>query len=408
MKKEHILLFLLAAVQFTNVVDFMIIMPLGPELFEQFKINPRQFSLLISVYTLSAAVSGIIAALVIDRFDRKAALIYSYIGFILGTLACAIAPSYEMLLLARMLTGAFGGILSALVLAIVGDAFPLHRRSTAMGAIMASFSVGSIIGMPLSLYLAAKISWHAPFYLLAGFSAIVIPFILAYVPKLRAHIGEKHEKPLTALTSVLANRNQLWALFLMAMLMLGQFMVVPFVATYMRFNVGFTQEEIVYIYLLGGALTFFTSPLVGRAADKYGRFRVFTFFVLLSFIPLILITNMPRIAIWMVLIVTTFFFITSSGRMIPATTMVTATVSPQRRASFMSVNSSVQNLFEAIGSFIGGLILGTASKELTNYWVVGIIAVVTSILCIWIASKIKVQGNQQMSLEDELKAEKVA
>jgi MFS transporter, DHA1 family, inner membrane transport protein len=403
MKKERILLLLLAAVQFTNVVDFMIIMPLGPQLKRQFGIDPQEFSLLVSAYTLSAFFTGLLAAFYIDRLDRKSALLYSYVGFILGTLACAYAPSFGLLLSARILTGAFGGLLSALVLAIIGDAFPLNRRAGAMGTVMASFAVGSVIGVPFGLFLASKFSWHASFYYLAGLSALIVPLIMLYVPKLRAHIGEKHEKPLTAITSILKDKNQLRALLLMAILMLGQFMVVPFVAQYMEANVGFTDKTIIYIYLLGGIATFFTSPWVGRLADKYGRFKVFTTFILISLVPLVLITNMPHISIWPVLAVTTIFFITSSGRMIPATTMVTATVSPQRRGSFMSVNSSVQNLFESIGAFIGGTIIGeAANKQLTNYWIVGLIAVGTSLICILVASKIKVSGNQSMSLEEEI------
>jgi predicted MFS family arabinose efflux permease len=405
MKKERILLFLLAALQFTNIVDFMIIMPLGPELEKAFKINPQQFSLLVSAYTLSAFFSGLIAALMIDRFDRKTALFFSYIGFILGTLACALSPSYEMLLLARILTGAFGGLLGAVILAIVGDAFPLQRRATAMGTIMASFSVASVVGVPLGLFLASKFGWHASFYFLAGFSTLLCPLIFFYVPVLRAHIGEKHENPFAAWASVVRDSNQLRALLLMAFLMLGQFMVVPFIAQYMEFNVCFLPNEIIYVYFLGGVTTFFTSRLVGKWSDKYGRFRIFTVFILISLIPLVLITNMPRIVIWPVLIVTTIFFITSGGRMIPATTMVTATVSPQRRGSFMSVNSAIQNLFEAIGAFLGGTILGQrATGELTNYWIIGICAVITSLLCIWVGSTIQVKGNQQMSLSDEEKA----
>jgi predicted MFS family arabinose efflux permease len=409
MKKERILLFILAAVQFTNIVDFMIIMPLGPQLRKAFDINPQQFSLLVSAYTLSAFVTGLIAALIIDRFDRKTALFYSYIGFILGTVACAMSPSFELLLLARTLTGAFGGLMGTLVLAIIGDAFPLQRRGAAMGTVMASFSVGSVVGVPFGLYLASQWGWHAPFYFLAGFSALICPLIMAYVPSLRAHIGAKHENPFEAWASVAKDNNQLRALLLMALIMLGQFMVVPFIAQYMEFNVGFKPHEIIYIYLTGGVAAFFTSRLVGKWADKYGRLRLFTIFVLISIIPLVLITNMPRIVIWPVLIVTTIFFITSGGRMIPATTMVTATVSPQRRGSFMSVNSAIQNLFESIGAFIGGMILGeNAAKELTHYWMVGLVAVVTSLLCIWVASTIKVSGNQQMSLSDEERAAKEA
>ncbi|RYD81605.1 MAG: MFS transporter, partial [Sphingobacteriales bacterium] len=394
--KERILLFTLAAIQFTNIVDFMIVMPLGPLLKRIFNINPQQFGLIVSAYTFSAGISGFLGAFVIDRFDRKTALLTTYMGFALGTLACALAPTYHTLLLARVFTGMFGGVLGALVLAVVGDAIPFERRGAAMGTVMAAFSLASIFGVPFGLFLATSLGWHAPFLFLVAIAAVVAVFIYIYMPHMHAHIskGKIKHTPVEVITQITSNKVQMFALFLMFLLMIGQFGVVPFISNYMVANVGFGEKDLTYIYMAGGAFTIFTSPLIGKLGDKYGNVKVFTIAILISLIPMFLITNMPQIHIVYALMVTSLFFITSGGRMIPATTLITATVSPQNRGSFMSLNSSVQQISAAIGSLIGGfVIVQQADGKLLNYQYVGYIAMFTSVACIFVARRLKPQGN---------------
>ncbi|MGB3618698.1 MAG: MFS transporter, partial [Catalinimonas sp.] len=333
-RKEYLLLAVLAAIQFTHIVDFMILMPLGPQLMRLFDIDPQQFSLLVSAYTFSAGIFGFAGAFFLDRFDRKRALQTLYVGFVVGTVLCALAPTYEVLLLTRVATGAFGGVLGALVLAIVGDAFPLSRRAGAMGVVMAAFSVASVFGVPFGLYLATQFTWHAPFYFLGGLGVLTGLGIALGVPVMRDHLAgdeaaEQRKHPLLAITSVLRNPNQLRALLFMLMMMMGQFTVIPLIATYMVRNVGFTEQQLTWIYLCGGGLTIFTSPLIGRLADRVGHRRVFTLFMVLNLIPLVIVTNLPPSPVWLVLIVSTFFFVCGGGRMIPAMSMITSTVRPQ-------------------------------------------------------------------------------
>ncbi len=398
--KERLLLLTLAAVQFTNIMDFMIVMPLAPQLMRLFGITPQQFALIVSSYTISAGITGFFGAFFIDKFDRKTTLLTAYIGFTIGTLACAFAPNYAFLLSARILTGMFGGVIGAIVLSIVGDAVPIERRGAAMGVVMASFSLASVFGVPVGLYLATLWSWHAPFFFLAGIAALACVVIFFVVPNMRGHITKKHTNPFNILANIAGNRSQLFALLLMFLLMIGQFGVLPFISKYMVANVGFTEKQLTYIYIFGGAATIFTSPLVGKLADRFGNKRIFAIFIIISFIPLFLITNMPKIAIGWVLLVTTVFFVTSGGRMIPATTMITATVSPQNRGSFMSINSSVQHISAGVGSFIGGSIVTEGiDGKLQNFPVVGYIAIVTSLIAIAVSSQLKMQGNQHMSIE---------
>lgn len=391
-KKERVLLFILAAIQFTHIMDFMIVMPLGPQLMRLFDISPKQFAFIVSAYTFSAGIFGFAGAFFIDRLDRKKALLGAYLGFLVGTFACAIAPTFYFLVLARILAGAFGGILGALVLSIVGDAIPAHRRATAMGVIMSSFSLASVLGVPAGLYLASLHSWHLPFYAIAFMGIIISIFVYFFIPPMTGHIQTKitGQHPFAVLNNIVADKNQLRALLLMMVLMIGHFSIVPFISPYMVSNVGFTEHQLMYIYLLGGAVTIFTSPIIGRMADKYGKYKIFTLFVFISIIPLLIITNLQHAYIPIVLLITSLFFITSSGRMIPAQAMVVATVLPQHRGGFMSINSCVTQLSSGVASLIAGIVVyKNASGQLVNYQCVGLYAALCSLICILIAAKLK-------------------
>lgn len=392
-RKERILLAVLALVQFTNIMDFMIMMPLGPQLMRIFAINPQQFSILVSSYTFTAGIVGFLCSFILDRFDRKKALQAAYIGFAIGTFACAVSPSYFFLIGARILTGMFGGILGAIVLSIVGDAFTFERRASAMGIVMASFSAASVLGVPFGLLLAAEYSWHMPFMVLAVSGMGISVLISYYVPSMRKHISPIHPSAgrFDSLKNILNNSNQLLALGLMMLIMLGQFTIIPFIAPYMVSNVGFTEHQLMYIYLFGGGATLITSPLIGKAADRYGKPLIFLVFALLSTIPLILITNMPAIPVFWVLVVTTLFFVFISGRGIPATTMISGAVDPKTRGSFMSINSCVQQLSSAIASLLAGLIVTKDSHgRLLHYPYVGYIAVASTLLAIVFSRRLKV------------------
>jgi predicted MFS family arabinose efflux permease len=392
LNKEKAVLFLLAAIQFTHIVDFMIMMPLGPQLMRLFEISPAEFSWLVSSYTFSAGIMGFIGAFFLDRFDRKKVLQVVYLGFILGTFACAFAPGYYWLMAARILTGAFGGILSATSLAIVGDLIPEQRRATAMGIVMTAFSLAGVLGVPIGLYLASLWTWHAPFIWLGATAFFIFVLIQIIVPNMRIHLNSerKKESPLQILLNVTGNKNLLFALCTMTFLMLGQFTVIPFISPYMVSNVGFAEDQLPLIYFLGGLCTIFTVPLVGKLADKRGKYKVFSWAIFLSVIPLLLLTNLPQTTIYVALVVTTFFMITIGSRGIPAQAMITSTVKPAQRGSFMSFNSSVQQLSAGLASLISGFIIHkSAGGELENYGWIGLLAAFCSFISLWFASKLK-------------------
>lgn len=397
--KEKLILFVLAAVQFTHIVDFMIMMPLGPQLMRIFKINPQQFSLIVASYTFSAGIFGFLGAFVIDRFDRKTAFTFAYIGFTLGTLACGLAPTFHFLMAARILAGAFGGVLGALVLSIISDIVPLERRASAMGIVMTAFSAASVLGVPIGLALANKFTWNAPFLFLAGITTIITIVIIKVIPSLTGHLQSKatRPKPIEVITNVTTDKNALRALLMMSLLIFGQFSIIPFLSPYMVYNVGFQESQLPFIYFCGGIGTIFTLPLIGKLADKHGRLKIFTYAIFLSAVPVITITNLGQLPVYAALIITTIFMIFVGGRMVPATTMVTSTVNPKNRGSFMSFNSSIQQLSSGIASFSAGLIIvKNTDGSLSHYNWIGYFAVAASLLSLYVAQKLRSADGQKL------------
>ena len=406
--KEKIILLLLAAINFTHILDFMIMMPLGNYLMPYFNISSQQFSMLVAAYTFSAGISGFLAAFFVDRFDRKKVLLVGYTGFLIGTLFCALSPTYAVLLLSRIVAGIFGGLIGAQVLSIVADLVPYQRRGAAMGIIMAAFSVASVFGVPFSLYLSNIFNWHGPFFFVAGLGALLLPFLIKYLPKMDGHltaINQVKVNPIVLLKDILQNRNQVLALLLSATIMLGHFMIIPFLNPFLEFNKGFSKTQTPIVYMVGGALTLFASPLLGKVADKVGKHRLFIFMALTATIPIAIITNLPTVPFYMVLVVTGFWFVVSSGRTIPAQAIISNVVSSERRGSFMSINSSVQQIFVGLASVIAGLVVvKTPSNAIQHYEITGYISIAVTLLSILVITKL----NSRMVATDTLEKKKAA
>ncbi|MFW2477232.1 MAG: MFS transporter [Sediminibacterium sp.] len=387
--KERILLILLASVNFTHILDFMVMMPLGNFLMPYFKISPAQFSVIVASYSISAATSGFAAAFFVDRFDRKKVLLFGYTGFIIGTICCGIAPSYLLLLAARITAGLFGGLIGAQVLSIVADSFPYEKRGQAMGILFSAFSLASIVGVPAALYLAGWSGWHTPFLAIGGLGVLIIILLSKYLPAMSGHIHGVRVKPLEMLKNVVSSRKQLVALGLSGALMLGHFLIIPFLNPYMEFNVGFTDTQRNMIYMVGGLATFFTSPLIGKLADKYGKHNTFIFFALVSLVPIFLITNMPAIKYYYVLMVTGIWFVLSTGRGIPAQAIISNVVPAEQRGSFMSFNGSIQQLFSGIASLIAGaIVISKPDHTIVHYSWVGYLSIAIVLSSVFIARKL--------------------
>lgn len=391
LRKERLLLAVLAAVQFAHVMDFVIIMPLGPQLMADFRIGPREFGLIVSAYTFSAAVSGLLAAFFMDRFDRKTALLALLAGFGVGTLLCAYAPTYGFLVGARVAAGAFGGVLSAVVFSVIGDQIPPERRGFAMGIVTSGFSAASVLGLPVGLYMAARTGWHAPFVLLAAITAAVVLFGLLALPPMRAHLARERTSPLADVVTLVKEPRYLRAFALSTVMMFAGFTLTPLLSPYLVANVGVPQEALSLVYLFGGLLTLVTGPVTGRLADRHGHGRVFTLAALLSIAPILAVSNLPpRLPLWMVLVVTTLLMMGFSGRMVPAMALITGSVEPRRRGAFMSVNSSIQQGAAGLAALVAGMVVGgSEATGLTHFPVVGLIAAACTVVSLPLAARLR-------------------
>ncbi len=370
--KERIILFLLAGLHFTHILDFIIMMPLSNYLIPYFKITAFQFSILVASYSISAFFSCLFIAIFIDRFDRKRSLVLAYIGFLIGTIACGLAPSYGLLLAARILAGLFGGIIGAQVLSIVADLFTYERRGRAMAAVMSAFAIASIAGVPLSLYFTNlfNFNWHVPFLMIGGVGLILIPLVIRYVPKMKDHIKpiDKRGHPMESLILVIKNHDQRSALLFAGLLMMGHFLIIPFINPYIEFNKGFSKSMIPMIYLIGGIASLFAALYLGRVSDRIGKLPVFLFSVFFSLFMVILITRMPDVHYSVLLGFFAIWFMLATGRAVTSQAMISEVVKAEQRGSFMSINGSVQQLGSGFASLIAGAIVITEpSGKILNY-----------------------------------------
>jgi predicted MFS family arabinose efflux permease len=389
--KEKQILYLLAIVNFLNITDFMIMMPMGPKLMRFFEISTQQFGVLITSYAISAGASGFLASFFIDQFDRKRSLILSFSGLLVGTWICALAPSFAILMSGRIIAGVFGGIIGSQVLSIVGDAFKPEVRGQATGIVMAGFSLASVLGVPLGISLSNYFNWHAPFLFVVGAGCIVLVLLVKVLPSFNTHLTKAGKSDRLKIVKLIVNDDtSRLALFFGFVLIMGHFSIIPFLAAYMVSNVGFSENELTYIYAIGGGLTLFTSPLVGKLADKMGSLKVFIISILISAIPVLAITNMPQVHISIALVFTSLFFVIAGGRFIPSQAMVLAVVEPKNRGGFMSFNSSMQQIAAGLGSYMAGAIVFTDSLGmLQHYNYVGYISVLLSLFCIYLAVRLQ-------------------
>ena len=387
--KERFFLFSLAGIQFTHILDFMIMMPLGPEFIRELNINTHEFGLLLSSYTFAAAIAGVFATYFVDRFERRVLLLSLYACFIVATLVCGLAPDYHSLFIARAFAGAFGGILGSLVQTIIADSIPFERRGKALGTVMSAFSVSTVAGVPLSLFLANNIpslGWRAPFIFIALVSSLILYLGYRNIPKISGHLGHTHEgSRLSQIWNIFVAHQHLRAFIFMALIMLTGFSVIPYIALYLTSNVGIDNSYISLIYLCGGIATLMSSRIIGHMADRYGKVKVFRVLAVISLVPLLVTTNLMPVPLWLVLINSTAFFVLVSGRMIPAMAIVSQVVDAKSRGTFMSLVGSIQMLASGLASVIAGMVVTiTADGRMEHYNLVGYGAAACGLLTFWL------------------------
>ncbi|MGV0999194.1 MAG: MFS transporter [Fluviibacter sp.] len=390
---ERATLLILSGIQFCHVLDFMIMMPLGPFLISALGISTQEFAFLVASYSFSAAAAGVLMAPVVDRFERKRFLLAIFIAFAVATLMCGLAPSYALLLVARGLAGIFGGMMGAMVHTVVADAIPFERRAKATGYVATAFSVSSIAGVPLSLLLADALGWQAPFLLIALLSSGLVWFGHKALPEFRAHLHARQEgKAVRQMLRVAVEPNHLKAMLLTGLVIFGGFTVIPYITLYAIANAGIAADEIPMIYFLGGAATLVTGRLIGALADRLGKVCMFRVVAIGACVPVLLVTQVGAVPLVAWLAITTLFFVLVSGRMVPLLAIVGAAVKPQERGTFLSLNATVQSMAMGLASMVGGLfITQSADGLISGYGWVGLIAASFNVMAALWVGRVKIR-----------------
>ncbi|MBR1249011.1 MFS transporter [Bradyrhizobium sp. AUGA SZCCT0169] len=379
---QSFLIALLAFAQFTIILDFIIMSPLGAILMPALDITAGQFGVAVSVYAFSAGISGILAAGFADRFDRKRLLLFFYLGFTLGTLLCALAPNYHLLLLGRIVTGLFAGVIGSVVLAIITDLFPLHQRGRVMGFVQTAFAASQVLGIPAGLFLANHWSWHVSFGAIVGLSIVAIAAILLVMQPVNAHLRLKQDRnAFRHLIATIGQPRYTLAFAVTTLLSTGGFMLMPFGSAFTVHNLGIDILHLPTIYLVSGVFSIFIGPLVGRASDTFGKFPTFMFGSAVSVVMVLIYTHLGHVSLTTAIIVNVLMFVGIFSRMIPSQALISAIPDASQRGSFSAVSASLQQLSGGLGSvFAAAIIAQNPDGTLRHFDWLGYVVVATSIL----------------------------
>ena len=371
----------LAFLQFTIVLDFMLLAPLGALVVPALHITPEQFGEVVSAYAFAAGVSGILSAGFADRFDRKKLLLIFYSGFMLGTLFCALAHTYTLLLLARMVTGMFAGVVGAASMAIVTDLFPLAMRGRVMGFIQSAFAASTVLGLPLSLWLSSHWGWNSPFFLIVAVCTVVGCAILGRLRPVNAHLALRLDKhPLHHLLHTLTARSYLIGFVTTALLTMGGFMLMPYSTLFIVNNVGISMQMLSVVYLITGLVSAVMGPLLGRASDTFGKFRIFAFGCVVTIIMVLIYTRLSNVTLWTLITVSALLQIGIFSRIISSSALMSALPKPADRGAYMSISSSLQQMSGGLAAMLGGMVVVQLSNgRLLHFDVLGDILVCTTL-----------------------------
>lgn len=381
---------ILVAIQFTHMVDFVIIMPLGDRLKRELGIDDMQFAQIVSAYALAAGVASLLASFVMDRFDRKHVLLAMYAGFTVSTLFCGLASGYELLLVSRTLAGAFGGTAAVALMSVIGDIFPPEKRGRASGAVISAFAVASVVGLPIGLQLAGWFGRGAPFVALTGLSVLIWFLAWAKLPAVRGHLTAQRPNRWAEFAEVVSSRNYLGAFTFSFFLVLGTFTVASFIGPYLlAVHTDWTEEDLSQIYFVAGLCTLGGMTVIGRLADKLPRLALFRVLGFGSIVMAIVVTNLPVGALWIAALVMSAFMVVAAGRMVPVQALLLGVALSKNRGAFMSVNTSVQHAATGLAPMIAGALVTFKPGYAVGFPNVGWVAAGTAAVSLVLAGLLK-------------------
>jgi predicted MFS family arabinose efflux permease len=382
---------ILALLQFTIILDFMIISPLGDLLMKSLDMSTSQFGSVVSAYAISAGVSGFLAAGFADKFDRKKLLLFFYVGFIVGTIFCALAGNYHFLLIARIVTGVFGGVVGSVLMAILTDVFKLNQRGRVMGYVQMAFAGSQILGIPIGLVLANHWGWHSTFWMVAFLAFGVLVAVILKLKPLVEHLKLQHDKnALEHLWHAIQKKDYRIGFLATAILSMGGFMLMPFTSAFIVNNVLITQEQLPIIFLFTGLSSIIIMPLIGKLSDRFDKFKIFTAGSMLAIVMILIYTNLIPVPIWVVIVINMILFMGIMSRMVPATALNSAIPEPYDRGAYMSINSSLQQMAGGLAAMFAGLVVvqQTKTSPLENFNVLGYVMVGFMLWCIYLVWRV--------------------
>ena len=409
-KYQVITIVILALTQFTVVLDFMVMSPLGDMLMKSMGLTTSQFGFAVSSYAFSAAIAGFLTAGFADKFDRKSLLLFFYIGFIIGTLMCSLATNYSMLITARIVTGLFGGVIGSISLAIVADLFPIQKRGRVMGYLQMGFGASQVLGIPISLYIANYWNWEAPFMMIVIFAVVIWLLIAWKLQPINKHLLIKTDKNVFLhLWHTVARREYRVGFLTTALLSLGGFMMMPWGSAFAINNLKVTPNQLPIMFMVGGISSLIIMPLIGRLSDRFEKLKVFTYASIWMATVVVIYTNMSAVPFYFILIMNVAMMIGIMSRMVPAMALNSALPEMQDRGAFMSINSSLQQFAGGIAAAIGGMVVvqQTKTSPIENYNILGYLILVLlaiNILMVYRLSKIVNRKNAERAASASAKA----
>jgi len=404
---QKFVIFILAITQFTVILDFMVMSPLGDIMMKSLSLKPSQFGMAVSAYAFSAGISGLLTAGFADRFDRKRILLFFYAGFIIGTLCCGIVTTYPLLVAARIVTGLFGGVLGSVAMAIIIDLFDVQHRGRVMGFVQMGLGVSQVMGIPIGLYLANHLGWQSPFWLIAALSVCIFVFIMLKLQPVREHLKNNDNKnAFLHLWHTVQKKEYRIGFTATALLSIGGFMMMPFGSAFARNNLGISKEQLPLLFMVGGCATLIVMPLVGKLSDKIDRFKLFAIGCLWMMATVLVYTHLSVTPLWIVMIFNIAMMIGIMSRMVPASAIMTSVPEMKDRGAFMSINGSLQQIAGGIAAAVGGMIViqKTKTSPLEHYDTLGYVVVSITLLSIFMIYRVsemikkKVQTEQAVNM----------
>ena len=388
---QILVIILLALTQFTVVLDFMVMSPLGDILMKSMDMSTSQFGFAVSSYAFSAGLSGLLTAGFADQYDRKKLLLFFYIGFVLGTLFCGLTTSYPMLITARIFTGLFGGVIGSISMAIVADLFTIGQRGRVMGFMQMGFGASQVLGIPISLYLANLWGWQSPFLMIVCMGTIVLLIIMFKIQPITYHFHVKNDSnAFRHLLNTVAQPHYRLGFLSTAFLSLGGFMMMPWGSSFSINNLHITAEQLPLLFMGAGITSLMIMPVIGRFSDKIDKFKLFAIASIWMIIVVVIYTHLTPVPFWIVLLFNMFLMICIMSRMVPSMALTSALPEIQDRGAFMSINSSLQQIAGGIAAAIGGMIVVQKDKysPLENYDILGFVIVILTIVSIYMLHRV--------------------